>query len=166
MNSLVENAKFIADIKHSHQSYGEYSYTYHLNMVYEIAKEHGCPNDILVACYLHDILEDSNVTYSFLKKEFSEEIAEIVYSVTDELGRNRKERKAKTYQKLRNNWKGIVVKLCDRIANVQESIKNNPKKLLMYQKEHEEFVNALYVPTKNRLMVDSLWDRLNKLIHN
>ena len=46
---------------------------------------------VLMALWLHDVLEDCNLTYNDLAKEFGTTIAELVYDVTNELGKNRKE---------------------------------------------------------------------------
>ena len=93
---------------------------------------------------MHDVLEDTHLSYNDIKKEFGEDIAELVYAVTDELGRNRKERKEKTYPKIKGNPKAIAVKLCDRIANVREAKSSASKMFRMYKDEHAEFTITLY----------------------
>ena len=84
-------------------------------------------------------------------------VAEIVYAVTDELGRNRKERKEKTYPRIAANKDAIAVKLCDRIANVQESSKTNHRLYKMYQKEQADFKAALNLGHKQN---QRLWELL------
>jgi len=133
----------VAEKAHGNQLYDIYPYTYHLKQVAQIAKDLGYDENIQVACVLHDILEDTELSYNDLKRAFGEEIAEIVYCVTDEMGRNRKERKAKTYPKIKGNWKATVVKICDRIANIREAKLRNARLLKMYMDEHEEFVKNL-----------------------
>ena len=132
---------------HKGQWYGSKPYMYHLKKVSDVALDFGYTDEsILMGCLLHDIIEDTEVTYKDIKEKFGEEVAEIVYCVTDELGRSRKERKSKTYKKIRNNPKSIVVKLCDRISNITESMGNdnyNLKLMKMYLDEHNEFVNGI-----------------------
>jgi len=132
---------------HKGQWYGDKPYMYHLKKVSDVALDFGYTDEsILMSCLLHDIIEDTEVTYKDVKEKFGEEVAEIVYCVTDELGRSRKERKSKTYKKIRNNPKSIVVKLCDRISNITESMGNdnyNLKLMKMYLDEHNEFVNGI-----------------------
>jgi (p)ppGpp synthase/HD superfamily hydrolase len=89
---------------------------------------------------LHDILEDTPLSYNDVKKEFGEKVADIVYDVTDELGKNRKERKERTYPKIRANHDAILVKICDRIANANNSKKLNKRMFEMYKKEHRDFI--------------------------
>jgi len=116
-----ERALLVADKAHANQTYDIYPYGYHIRQVVTIAEELGYDESIVVAAALHDTLEDTELSYNDLKKAFGVEVAEIVYCVTDELGRDRKERKEKTYPKIRSNWKAGVVKLCDRIANIQQA---------------------------------------------
>lgn len=162
--TLREKAYLIADRAHNNQMYGIFPYTYHLHQVAKIAGDLGCSEQVIISCILHDILEDTNYSYSDIKAVFGKEIAEIVYCVTDELGRNRKERKEKTYPKIKGNWEAVVVKICDRIANIQHSLKYNDSKLKMYKKEHEEFCKELMSSSHPQLMVNRAWDKLNKLI--
>lgn len=138
-----ERALLVADKAHANQTYDIYSYRYHIRQVVKIAEELGYDESIIVASALHDTLEDTELSYNDLKKAFGEEVAEIVYCVTDELGRNRKERKAKTYPKIQGNWKATVVKICDRIANMQQSKEYNQRLFDMYKKEHDDFCRSL-----------------------
>jgi len=143
MNDL-EKALMIAEKAHTNQTYGNiYPYMYHIKEVVHIAQKLNFDVDIQVACALHDVLEDSDITYNDIKKSFGKNIAEIVYAVTDELGRNRKERKEKTYPKIRANWKAIAVKLCDRISNIEHSISTNSRFKDLYIKEHVDFKENL-----------------------
>lgn len=129
---------------HKGQWYGDKPYMYHLKKVSDVALDLKFTDEsILMSCLLHDIIEDTEVSYKDVKENFGEEVAEIVYCVTDELGRSRKERKSKTYKKIRNNPKSIVVKLCDRISNITESMGSenyNLKLMKMYLDEHIDFV--------------------------
>jgi hypothetical protein len=138
-----ERAFLVAEKAHRNQTYDIYPYLYHIKQVHAIAKQLGYDETIRVACILHDALEDTELSYNDLKKAFGEEVAEIVYCVTDELGRNRTERKEKTFPKILSNWKATVVKLCDRIANIKQSKLYNIEKYKMYRKESAVFVNEL-----------------------
>lgn len=155
-------AKMLAEHVHRNQTYGIFPYMYHIEQVVTLAKKIGFDSEIIQGCYLHDALEDGNLSYNDIKKNFGINVAEIVYGVTDELGRNRKERKAKTYQKLRSNWKALAVKLCDRIANVENSKKHKPELFKMYQKEHETFKEVLFSASNKELI--SAWIYLDHSI--
>lgn len=97
-------------------------------------------NDMIIAGYLHDIIEDTEVTYGQLRLYFNGNVVSIVESVTDEPGANRKERKSKTYAKTKANPLGTIVKIADRIANLERGIREKRvDKLSMYLQEANEF---------------------------
>lgn len=171
---------------HGDQKYSEvYSYVRHLEVVYEVLQEFGYGDDevLVVGGWLHDTIEDTEVSYHDIKMAFGKEVAEAVYGVTDETGRNRKERKKKTYPKIRENGKSLILKLADRIGNVRFSVRGvfgNPSKLSMYQKEQAEFEKELGYPELSKkwsITVYSnieeriadgkllgMWDELKKLL--
>lgn len=164
MHELLKKARAYAQKAHLAETYGEvYPYYKHLEDVYNILIRFGFNEDnnilLLAASWLHDILEDAARSYSDIKKEFGTEIAEIVYCMTDELGRNRKERKAKTYPKIRSNINSVVLKVADRIANVEFSATQDGGHFKMYQKEHEEFIYQLRIHNHIPIM----WEYLNKI---
>lgn len=146
MDSLIEKARDYALKAHGTQVYStSFPYMTHLEGVYATLVDFGVTDvALLAAAYLHDTMEDTNVSYQDLKKEFGIEIAELVYDVTDELGRNRKERHEKTYPKTAKNKKAIILKLADRISNVSFSGKSSEDKLSMYRKEHASFKGFLF----------------------
>lgn len=160
--TMYERALMVAKQAHGNQSYGAYPYEYHLIAVAEKAKSFRFSEYIVTACYLHDILEDTSISYNKLKKEFGKTVADIVYDVTDELGKTRAEKKAKTYPKIRNNKQAVIVKLCDRMVNIEFSKHDNGNKFKMYQEEHDSFREGLY-DKEHRL--DDMWDELAELLN-
>ncbi len=162
---LKEKAKLFAETAHQHQMYGHFPYIYHLSQTAEIAEEIGFGEEIITACYLHDVIEDTPLSFHDVEEEFGTEIAEIVYAVTDELGHNRKERKERTLPKIKANPKAIAVKLCDRISNIRHSSQHDQKMLKMYKKEHLEFYTQLYIPSSDDLL-EYAWIMLVKEMIN
>ena len=158
-----ERALLVAEKAHSNQYYDIYPYIYHIRQVVAIAEDLGFDEAIIVSSVLHDTLEDTDLSYNDIKKAFGQEVAEIVYAVTDELGRNRTERKAKTYPKIKQNWKATVVKVCDRIANATQSKLYNQGLFKMYQKENQDFIQNIK-STEHPSDVDKAWDRLSKIL--
>lgn len=162
MNHL-ENATKL----HAEQKYNLYSYSLHLQGVVAVYEKYGyllrditeTPHFVMLACCYHDVLEDCNINYSDLSKLIPEEAANIVYAVTNELGKNRAERNAKTYPKIKASKEALFVKLCDRIANVRFGVYTNSTMLKLYRKEHEEFYNSLY----NGLYTE-MWEELRNLL--
>jgi guanosine-3',5'-bis(diphosphate) 3'-pyrophosphohydrolase len=140
-------------------------YEYHLQAVVDVLLKFGANLEtdetapLLVAAWLHDALEDTALDFQTVSDEFGAEVADIVWRVTDEPGRNRKERKQATYQKTKQSPAAIAVKLADRIANVAASKKGNAELFKMYAKEQEEFYKQLYQASDDKL-VRSLWEHL------
>lgn len=130
--------------------YDNKSYDVHLWMVHDIAKMfmHYIPDShrdiVLAGCWLHDTIEDCRVTYNDIKQEFGYHVAEIVYALTNEKGRNRSERaNEKYYQGIKAVRFADFIKLCDRAANIKYSLENKSSMLSKYHKEHPDFVKTL-----------------------
>lgn len=150
-------ARLAAIRAHGNQAYDEiFPYEKHLEDVVAVAKRFGLNGKYIVACWLHDTIEDGALSYNKIKEHFGIEVAEIVYCVTDELGRNRDERKSKTLPKIASNPDAIVVKLADRIANLEHGGLST-----MYKKEYVAFKDALY--TTDRVAAP-MWVHLDNLV--
>jgi (p)ppGpp synthase/HD superfamily hydrolase len=165
----LRSAFWFAEVAHGDQHYGNRLYSYHLEAVVRVLRRfgYGENQDLLVAAVLHDVIEDTATNYNDVKKGFGEKVAELVYAVTDELGRNRKDRHAKTYPKTAKLPEAVVLKLADRIANVEHSIETKDQdKLGMYLKEHVEFWAALhYWPAAATFPApEPMWDHLDRLL--
>lgn len=169
MKTIVERAKSFAINIHS-QYCSEYDgkpYYVHLNKIINIANIYidlipvEQRDNVLAACWLHDTMEDCSVKYYKLHEIFNTTIADIVYAVTDDKGKTRKDRHSERYyDELLTTPFALFVKLCDRIANVEYSIDKNSNKIKMYRKEQDEFIQNLskggYVDMFNRLN-DTIW---------
>lgn len=148
-NEIIMNYSEIvqyANELHDNQDYDGHSYEYHLLTVAGILLVYGIPSDspILFASVLHDTLEDTNVSYNDLARKVGFEVANIVYDVTNELGKNRKERAEKTYPKIAANPKAILVKLADRMANTLYSRDTRSSMYTKYLQEYPTFKKNLY----------------------
>ena len=132
-------------------TYGKkHPYAFHLRMVYEVGVKYRhflLDHQIitaLAACWANDVMEDTRQTYNDVKAELGEDVAEIVYAVTNEKGKNRKERaNSKYYAGIRANELAVFVKLCDRIANVTYSKENGSSMFKKYQSENDDFVTQI-----------------------
>ena len=131
--------------------------------------ERGCDNTVTLhhACYLavygHDLIEDTRVSYNDVKGVLGQEAADIIYAVTNEKGKTRKERaNAKYYQGIRETPGAVFVKLCDRIANVRYGTMTKSRMVEMYAKEQKEFEKALgrYTDYKH---LEPMFKELDKL---
>ncbi len=147
--------------------YDELPYEFHLNMVVETAKKFiniipKSEHDIVLAsCWSHDTIEDTRITYNDLKEELGEEVAEIVFAVTTEKGRTRKERANDSYYDgIKRTRNAAFVKICDRIANVEYSKNQGSSMFKTYKQEFEEFEHQLYLEQYHE-MFDYLYGLLN-----
>lgn len=158
-DKLLRDALFVAENAHKNQRYDEiFPYMKHIHDVIDVLKRFDFKsNKMLIAAALHDTLEDDSISYNDIKKHFGIEVAEMVYCVTDELGRNRKEKKEKTLPKTANLPPAIILKLGDRIANIEHG-----GKIDMYAKEYQEFKGALYLNTPED--GKKMWDHLDFLL--
>jgi len=143
-----------ASVNHT---YDNKPYSIHLIMVANVAREYidvipdQCRDEVLSACWLHDTIEDCRLTYNDLKKEFGEEVAEIVYAVTNDKGKDRKERAGtKYYDGIRKTAWATFVKLCDRLANIQYSARTNSRMLDVYKQEQSDFIESLLPISSNK----------------
>lgn len=158
----LNEVKTLAAKAHEGQKYNGFPYTYHLQHVELIALRFGHDmSSIQQACYLHDILEDTKTTSKdLLSAGIAPDVIDIVERVTDGPGKNRKERKADMYPRCAANPWARIVKLCDRIANVEEAVKGaHADHLQMYLKEHDTFKQFLEKPYE----VHDMWRYLEKL---
>jgi (p)ppGpp synthase/HD superfamily hydrolase len=160
-----ERALLVAEKAHQNQQYDMYQYIFHIRQVVAIAEELEYPEDVIIAATLHDVLEDTSLSYNDVKRAFGVGVAEIVFAVTDELGRNRKERHQKTYPKITANWKATVVKICDRIANVGHSRLYNQEMYEMYLRENDDFCRALMNPSHPHSQTNIAWLRLSEIFN-
>lgn len=152
---------------HGSQMYGNLHYSYHLSSVENILVEHGFDDNVYrAAAWLHDVLEDTKVTYSQIVDFYGNEIAQYVFAVTGE-GPNRTDRAISIFNKLRTKPEAAPVKVADRIANIAHGIAtNNTRKLSMYLKEWETFkynVEPLMLSNKTSKSA-YLWSELEDLI--
>ena len=169
---------------------GDKPYGYHLDMVAKEVYAYGHlvlvgEADLLplfMGAWFHDSIEDARVSYNDVKKialklGLTEEQAfcasEIVYALTNEKGRNRKERAGKRYYEgIRNTPYAPFVKMCDRMANIRYSCGSynigNLRMAKVYEDEMPYFTQAIMVETDDirfsvpETMVDDAWGVMAK----
>lgn len=160
---MLDKARLFALNAHADQKYGDKPYIFHLEAVVAYLQPYG--EQAKVIGYLHDVVEDTPVSVADIENTFGLFVAECVSILTDEPGKNRKERKQKTYAKMAQvNGKtvlALVVKAADRLANLDECVANqNASKLTMYKNEHPVFQQSVY----REGLCEDLWLRINEII--
>lgn len=121
-------------------------YERHLEMVVYYANKyiHLIPEShrqrVIAACWAHDVIEDCRQTYNDVKANLGEDVAEIVYALTNEKGKTRKQRaNDKYYRGILATQYASFVKVCDRLANVNYSIRSESSMINAYRKEQSDF---------------------------
>lgn len=122
---MIQKAKEFAITQHHQTRHfydGDKPYETHLKMVFECAQKyiHHIPDElqeyVLAAAWTHDLIEDCRITYRDLQEELGTEVAELTYALTNEKGKNRKERaNAKYYAGFRYVEGAVFLKWCGRM---------------------------------------------------
>lgn len=165
---LRSKAVELAMMAHGRQKYGPLEYAYHLRCVENVIRRFFKSDKPYVwalrtAAWLHDIVEDTDITLEVVRASFGEYVADMVYGVTDEPGKNRKERKAATLSKTAAKEMRVILKLADRIANTEEGLAWDNSLIDMYRKEYPSFREALYNPD-HKPKVHRMWSHLDRLM--
>jgi len=153
--SLEMQARQFAEERHGVQLYGTRPYKVHLYTVRSILASFGYHDAYAPAAWLHDVLEDTDTTREEIETNFGAQVAGLVWAVTG-VGKNRKARNASMYEKVRALPDAAVLKLADRIANVEAS-KMDQGKLAMYEKEWPAFITEI-----GHLGDHRMWNRLRR----
>lgn len=162
---IPEMAKMFAAEAHKEPYDGVLPYTYHLSMVVDNLLSFGfTDNHVICAGWLHDVLEDTNRSYNDVKRLFGPDTADLVYAVTNELGKNRKERSVKTYPKIKGNYEATALKLADRIANVEYGAMHGSEMWRLYYAELPVFEKGIRVPESEDNILKAMWIRLHRLL--
>lgn len=162
---LVPRAEEFAKLVHRNQTYGNLPYYFYLREVYLTLKDLELTQDevLLASAWLHDSIEDTEVTYEILKLQFGKEVADLVQAVTNEKGTNRKEVFEKTAIKIKNNEKALLLKLADRVVNTEYSLSANEKLYKIYKQEFPRFRELLYDEKSITYPIIYLWYYLENL---
>ena len=151
---------------HAGKKHGNRKYIEHPKEVVGVLKNYGYSHDValIMAGWLHDTIEDTNVSYDDILKEFGEDVAILVDKVTQREGHNRKTRISLTYPHTRSSSRAVALKVADRIANVRHSL-SSPEGAggsfyKMYSKEYPGFREALYKAGEH----EKLWSALDDLM--
>lgn len=167
--------------KSVNQEYDGKPYSYHLFRVSEIMDkyfqglgelpEYDLYKMLYFACMFHDSIEDARLTYNDVMKIASEYMTsgfakagtEIVYALTNEKGRTRKERaNHKYYEGIRNCKFAPFIKACDRLSNIQYSKETGSRMFEVYKKEMNNFLAS--IEDKSNKVPKRLIDELNNIV--
>ncbi len=156
--ALLREAFDFAWEAHSSQKRKDGSpYVTHVVAATEIASEMGLDNDALVACLLHDVIEDTPHGYDEVARRFGKPVADIVEGVT-KLSRvhysSKEEAQLESLRKMllamSKDIRVILIKIADRVHNMRTMDFQSPEKQLEKSRETME----IYAPIAHRLGIE------------
>lgn len=110
-----------------------------------------------VAALLHDLIEDTSVTYKDIFFEFGEDIANLVMELTNDEERKNSEGKAAylTSKMIDMSYLALMIKLCDRLDNVS-SLKNLEDYNFIYRYISETLIIMNQLKLKRNLSLEQI----------
>ena len=150
--------------QHGEQRYGDEPYAVHLRAVVEIVRGAGGSEVAQTAAALHDVVEDvATTTRAEIEAEFGAEVADVVAALSKP-PRDTPRRLEVYFESIaRTGSDAVLVKLADRIANVEASTRGpsvSPRLMEKYRREADRFRAHLHRPGQH----DDLWARLEELL--
>jgi len=155
--------------------YDGQSYMVHVNMVVDTVRVYQNvfhrPIDrelTMRAAYCHDIIEDTKQSYNNVSEAIGSKSADIVLAVTDVTAENRLMKHLLTMGKTVMNYRAIILKMCDILANVTYSKTSGSSMYKKYVEEYQYrkpiFKKALawYKSELDQEILDSLWKSLDE----
>ena len=148
-------ARSMAIQAHGEQRYGDAPYEVHLAAVVQVLRDFGRSGDYVLAGWLHDTVEDTPLSLATIEHCFGANVAAIVDACSGE-GGDRLAHMDAIYRKIAAYPTAAIVKLADRIANVEAS-KPGDRHFRRYAAEQPGFEGAIYahVPL-------AMWERLER----
>lgn len=111
---MIESARRIAYLWHKNQKdkLGK-PYIEHVKRVAFCVEGKGANQETIAAAWLHDIVEDTEISIVDIKTQFGSKIAEIVFAMT----RTHDEDYEKYLLRLKNLPEALMIKTCDLLDN-------------------------------------------------
>ena len=130
------------------RKYTDEPYYEHPFAVVDILEDWGIKDeDVLSAALLHDVIEDTRITYEFLLQLFGKRIAGLVLEVTDvskpEDGNRTVRKRIDKKHLAQASAEGQTIKLADLIHNTRSIVKHDPGFARLYLREKEELLQVL-----------------------
>lgn len=141
-------------------------YWHHCERVAAILEDAPTTTDQVCAAYLHDVLEDTQVTEATLREVFGDRITNLVVELTDvskPKDGNRAARKALDREhSLNGSVESVTVKLADLLDNTRSIVQGNPDFARVYLPEKIAlligFMKQGKINDQNRGLYNACWD--------
>jgi (p)ppGpp synthase/HD superfamily hydrolase len=157
--------------------YAGNNYFVHIQMVYDVVLAHQdifegdslTLSYVLGAAYCHDLLEDTKESYNDIMRVTGKDVADITLAVTDVPADNRLMKHLLTMHKTVKDYRAIILKMADILANATYSKMQGSSMYNKYVAEYKYrrpiFKTALnwYSHSMHMHEVDKLWEKLDEV---
>ena len=149
--SIVDRARMFAKTAHGlrnqRRKYTDEPYSVHPGAVAAIVALTTTDDEVIAAAWLHDVLEDTTVTYRTIEDQFGMKVAKLVEEVTDASNLsdgNRERRKSLDRHHLSHaSPEGQTIKLADLIDNSESIVKYDPRFASIFMREMDLLLDVL-----------------------
>ena len=164
---MVERAYNVAKTAHEGQfRYSGEPYIIHPVAVAQILYKLGMDGESMTAALLHDVVEDTAMTIDDVRKDFGEDVANLVEGVT-KLGKvpifTKEEQQAENVRKMlmamSQDIRVIIIKLADRVHNMRTLAFMRPQK----RREKAQETLEIYAPIAHRLGIRGVKEELEDM---
>jgi (p)ppGpp synthase/HD superfamily hydrolase len=164
---IILGAKKFAQEKHKNQKRkdGVTSYSDHLEGVVNRLKNLGVTDkDVLCAAWLHDIIEDTDVTFDQINERFGREVAVIVLSLSKDQNILKKDREIQYISQLKDaSFQTKIIKLCDISANLKD-LANAPISKTQKNKQIKKILHYLRIIKNDIIENKSEYPKIQEMI--
>jgi GTP diphosphokinase / guanosine-3',5'-bis(diphosphate) 3'-diphosphatase len=165
---IVARARAFAVTMHGEQlrKYCDEPYVVHLDAVVSILRSFGITAPaVLAAAYLHDTVEDTEATIQDIYDSFGEQIAELVYWLTDAEQGGRRMRKIMSAWRLgRAPWDAKMIKLADLIDNSKEICRKDQHFAPVYLREKRKILDKMAEAEGDRLTTLAIFREASRIM--
>lgn len=164
---IILGAKKFAQEKHKNQKRkdGVTPYSDHLEGVVNRLKNLGVTDkDVLCAAWLHDIIEDTDVTFDQINERFGREVAVIVLSLSKDQNILKKDREIQYISQLKDaSFQTKIIKLCDISANLKD-LANAPISKTQKNKQIKKILHYLRIIKNDIIENKSEYPKIQEMI--
>jgi len=164
---IILGAKKFAQEKHKNQKRkdGVTPYSDHLEGVVNRLKNLGVTDkDVLCAAWLHDIIEDTDVTFDQINERFGREVAVIVLSLSKDQNILKKDREMQYISQLKDaSFQTKIIKLCDISANLKD-LANAPISKTQKNKQIKKILHYLRIIKNDIIENKSEYPKIQEMI--
>ncbi len=170
---LVKSAELLAKKKHSGmmRKDGITSHSKHLEDVVNRLKSLGViDEELLVTGWLHDTIEDTDVTFDNLYEQFGSRVAVLVSTLSKDMSLPRKKREQAYVKQLREaSTDAKLIKLCDISANLGamknwDASKSKKSRQIKRQRHYVSVIKNDLISNDNYPKVILLLESINQIL--